>query len=78
MTPWVELTIVMLRDADEPMTPDQRMTAATLLEQCDKMLTERTKALQLIGSIVGAGAGCDLVHELPQHVADMVRELEKR
>lgn len=78
MTPWVELIIVMLRDVDEPLSHEQRFAAATFLEQCDTLLTERTKALQLIGSIVGAGAGCDLVHELPQHVADLVRELEKR
>lgn len=73
MNPWIEHHILMLRDVDEPLTADQRTNIARLFEQCESMLTERTKALQLIGNIVGAGAGCDLVHELPQHVADLVR-----
>jgi hypothetical protein len=78
MNPWIEHHIVMLRDVDEPLTSEQRLNIARLFEQCETMLTERSKALQLIGHLVGAGAGCDLVHELPQHVADLVRENMRR
>lgn len=72
MNPWIEQHIVMLRDIEEPMTAEQRLNVARLFEQCETMLGERSKALQLIGHIVGAGAGCDLVHELPQHIFELV------
>jgi hypothetical protein len=74
MNSWIELHISMLRDVDSTMTSEQRLAVAILFEQHDTMLTERTKALQLIGHMIGAGAGCDLVHELPQLVFDVVKE----
>jgi hypothetical protein len=73
MNPWVELNVMMLRAVDEPLTAEQRMNVAQLFEQCENMLTERTKALHLIGHLVDAGPGCDLVHELPQIVFDLVK-----
>jgi hypothetical protein len=69
--------IALLRALGEPLTDEQRMNTARLFEQCETMLAERTKALHLIGYLVGAGAGCDLVHELPLYVADLVRKKGK-
>ena len=72
MNPWIAQHIAMLRDIEEPMTAEQRLNVARLFEQCETMLAERTNALQRIGYAVDAGAGCDLVHELPVIIRELV------
>ncbi|HEY3620035.1 MAG TPA: hypothetical protein VGK96_24770 [Candidatus Sulfotelmatobacter sp.] len=73
MNPWIERHIVMLRSVSTPLGAEERIAIAVLFEQCETMLTERTKALQLIGHLTDAGAGCDLVHELPQHIFELMK-----
>ncbi|MGF6957974.1 hypothetical protein [Paraburkholderia youngii] len=74
MSPWVEAHLMLLRDLDVPLTAEQRINIARLLEQSDTLLAERTKALHAIGYLVGAGPGCDLVRELPSVVAAVIKD----
>jgi hypothetical protein len=69
MNPYVASKIHALRDVDTPLTDEKRRDIADTFELCDRLLTERTEALQRIGHITRGVSGMDLVRELPEHVA---------
>ncbi|MGF6920164.1 hypothetical protein [Paraburkholderia sp. 40] len=73
MSRWVEQQVELLLNAERPLTVDERMTIANVLEQLDVWLVARTTALYRIGIVVDAPQGTDLVHELPDIVAQALK-----
>ncbi|MGF6607084.1 hypothetical protein OKW45_001984 [Paraburkholderia sp. WSM4175] len=73
MSNWVEQQVELLLTAERPLTLDERAMVASMLKQLDAWLVARTTALYRIGIVVDAPAGTDLVHELPDIVAQVLK-----
>jgi hypothetical protein len=78
MSQWIEQQVELLLSTERPLTLDERVVLANVLEQLDAWLVARTTALYRIGIVVDARPGTDLVHELPDIVAHAIRRKEKQ